>query len=104
MKYGELQLKFNAASDRIELEVEGSTAFIQYKLLDKTLFLIHTEVPPELEGKGVGSAIVTKALQYARDSGFKVVPLCVFVQSYLKRHPEWKDIITSTDERNSHKH
>jgi predicted GNAT family acetyltransferase len=104
MKYADLQLKFNAASDRIELEVDGSTAFIQYKLLGKTLFLIHTEVPPELEGKGVGTAIVGKALQYAQDNSYKVIPLCVFVQSYLKRHPEWNDIIASNDETHSNKH
>jgi len=104
MRYDELKLKVNPASNRIELEVAGITAFIEYRLSDQTLFLIHTEVPPALEGKGVGSAIVTKALQYARDSGFKVVPLCAFVHSYLKRHPEWKDIIASSYERHFNKH
>src|SRR4051812_16305864 len=94
MKYEELKLQANAASNRLELAVEGNIAFIEYKLSHETLFLIHTEVPPALEGKGIGSAIVEKALQYAKANGYKVVPICEFVQSYLKRHTEWNDIVS----------
>lgn len=95
MSYEEQKLKVNASSNRLELEVEGSTAFIEYKLSHQKLFLIHTEVPPALEGKRVGNAIVEKALRYAKDNGYKIVPLCVFVLSYLKRHKGWEDIVAS---------
>src|SRR4051794_37128080 len=104
MKYDELKLKVNSTSNRLELEVEGSTAFIEYKLSDQTLFLIHTEVPPALEGKGVGSAIVEKSLQYAKDNDYKIVPLCPFLQSYLKRHKEWNDIVALDTGRFMNKH
>ncbi len=104
MNYDELELKINAATNRLELEVESGTAFIDFKLTHETLFLIHTEVPPALEGKGVGGAIVKKALQYAKDNGYKIVPLCVFVQSYLKRHKEWDDIVAPNAERFTNKH
>jgi len=93
MTYDEQKLKVNDALHRLELEVEGSIAFIEYKLSGDTLFLIHTEVPPALKGKGAASAIVQKALQYAKDNNYKIVPICPFVQSYLKRHKEWRDII-----------
>ena len=99
MNYEELELRVNDASGRLEMDVDGSTAFIEYKLSQQNLFLIHTEVPPALEGKGVGKAIVEKALQYAKDNNFKVVPHCVFVQSYLKRHKEWNDIVVADTER-----
>lgn len=89
---------------RLELKVEDHTAFIDYKQSGNLLFLIHTEVPSELEGKGVGSSIVSKALQYARDNNFKVVPICPFVSTYLKRHKEWDDIIASDAERFTNKH
>jgi len=104
MKYTEEKLKVNVELHRLEMEVEGSIAFIQYKLDGNLLVLIHTEVPPVLEGKGAGSAIVQKALQYAKDNHYKIVPLCPFVQSYLKRHKEWNDIIASDAERYNHKH
>jgi predicted GNAT family acetyltransferase len=90
MNYEDIQLRVNATAKRLELEVDGGTAFIEYKLSGHTLFLIHTEVPKELEGKGVGGAIVLKALQYAKDNGYQIVPLCPFVQTYLERHKEWK--------------
>jgi len=99
MNYNEQKLKIDTASNRLELEVEGNTAFIEYRLSQQTLFLIHTEVPPALEGKGAGSAIVEKALQYAKDNHYKIVPLCSFVQSYIERHKEWNDIIDPNAER-----
>jgi predicted GNAT family acetyltransferase len=102
MNYAEQMIRNNDAAKRLELEVEGSLAFIEYKLSHQTLFLIHTEVPPALEGKGVGSAIVQKALQYAKENGYKIVPLCTFVRSYLKRHKEWCEIVDPKAERFYH--
>jgi predicted GNAT family acetyltransferase len=99
MSYEEQKLRINATANRLELDISDSTAFIEYKLSGHNLFLIHTEVPKELEGKGVGGAIVQKALQYAKDNGYKIVPLCVFVQSYLKRHKEWDDIVAPDADR-----
>jgi len=104
MNYNEKKLKVNSELHRLELDVEGNIAFIEYKLDGDMLFLIHTEVPPALEGKGAGSAIVQKALQYAKDNNYKIVPFCPFVQSYLKRHKEWNDIIASDGQRFIHKH
>jgi uncharacterized protein len=104
MKYDEQKLTVNEALHHLELEIEANIAFIDYKLAGQTLFLIHTEVPPALKDKGVGSAIVQKALQYAKDNGFKIVPICPFVQSYLKRHPAWQPIVASDAERFIHKH
>ena len=104
MNYEEQKLKINSTSDRLELDVDGNIAFIEYELSNKTLFLLHTEVPPVLEGKGVGKAIVEKALQYAKENHYKVAPRCTFVQSYLKRHSEWNDIVSSDAERSADKH
>ncbi len=83
----------NQEKSRFELEVESYTAFIDYKIKDKKIYLIHTEVPAELGGKGVGNAIVLKTLQYCKDNGYAVVPLCPFVAAYIKRHPEWEAIV-----------
>ena len=104
MSYEEKQLSINPASGRLELDIDGTTAFIEYKLSQQTLYLIHTEVPPAFEGKGVGRAIVEKALQYAKENNYKVAPRCAFVQSYLKRHEEWNDIVAPDAERSVGKH
>ena len=99
MNYDEIQLQVNTAENRLELPLEGGTALIEYKLSGDRFFLIHTEVPASLEGKGVGGAIVQKALQYAKDHSYKIVPICPFVQSYLKRHKEWEGIVAPDADR-----
>jgi predicted GNAT family acetyltransferase len=104
MNYDEQKLRDNAGLRRLELQVDGSIAFIEYKLSRGTLFLIHTEVPPAIEAKGVGTALVQKTLQYAKDNNYKIVPICDFVQSYIKEHKEWKDIVAPNAERFIHKH
>jgi len=102
MNFDEQKLKVNGVLHRLELKTEGSIAFIKYKLLRNELFLIHTEVPPALEGKGVGTALVQKTLQFAKDNNYKIVPLCPFVQAYLKRHPEWNVLVADDAQRFLH--
>jgi len=104
MDYNDLKLKTNAESNRLELEVDDVVAFIEYKLTRDKLFLIHTEVPDALSGKGVGTAIVLKALEYAKENNYKIIPICPFVQSYLKRHQEWVDIVDPDAQRFIHNH
>lgn len=83
----------NEALGRFEMEVEGHIAFILYRMKDSGIYLIHTEVPAVLEGKGVGSALVSKTLDWIKSHGYPLTPLCPFVTAYIKRHPEWKEIL-----------
>ncbi len=79
----------NRPKKRFELQLENEIIFIEYILTkDNSIYLTHTEVPRSLEGNGLGSIIVKKALDYIRKKGYKMIPLCPFVAAYLKRHPE----------------
>ena len=90
----EIPLVLNEEKKRFELVIEGKIAYIEYILSNENImFLTHTEVPVGLEGKGVGSAIVSKTLNYIKEKGYTLAPLCPFVGAYLKRHPEHKDIL-----------
>jgi uncharacterized protein len=60
------------------------------------LTLVHTEVAPELEGKGYGSKLAKAALDYAREHKLRVIPHCRFVLAYLARHPEYADLVNPT--------
>jgi predicted GNAT family acetyltransferase len=53
----------------------------------------HAEVPGAFEGKGVGGKIVRAALDWARSEGQKVMPTCTFVAGYIKKHPEYHDLV-----------
>jgi predicted GNAT family acetyltransferase len=93
MKYQEIPLVNNEAIHNFELVVDGKRSFIDYKLKGDKIYLIHTEVPVELEGMGVAAALVEKAFHYIEEHNLKIVPLCVYVAAYLKRHPEWNRLV-----------
>jgi len=83
----------NKAHHRFELTVEGHLAATYYKIEGGVITFIHTEVPPELGGKGVGSALVKDALDQVRADGLKVIPQCPFVKAYIDKHPEYADMV-----------
>ena len=78
----------NQAESRFELWVDGRLAELPYRRNGKRLVLIHTEVPVELEGLGLGGALVAAAVDHAAREGMTVVPLCPFARGWLQRHPE----------------
>jgi predicted GNAT family acetyltransferase len=82
----------NPARQRFELDVEGHTAFSTYRRADGVLTVMHTEVPTELNGRGIGSKLVRGVLDIARAEGLKVKPLCPFVAAYMDKHAEYADL------------
>ena len=83
----------NAARHRFEIDAEGHVAFSQYKRAGGVIDIMHTEVPPALNGKGIGSRLVRGLLDLVRAEGAKVRPLCPFVRSYVDTHPEYADLL-----------
>ena len=83
----------NKAAKRFETSIDNHTGYISYQERDDKLVYDHTIVPQELGGRGVGSALVKHALNYARDNNKKVVPHCSFVASYIDKHPEYQDLL-----------
>ncbi|WP_423149366.1 GNAT family N-acetyltransferase [Rubrolithibacter danxiaensis] len=82
---------------RFELHQENRTAFIEYKVKNGILYLIHTEVPSELEGRGIASRLAKFALDYAKEMKLELKVFCAFINSYLERHPEYKTLLTIRD-------
>ena len=79
---------------RFEIHVDGRIAELDYSLRDGVIIFTHTGVPRELGGKGIGSHIVRAGLDYVREQGYKVIPLCSFVDAYIRRHPdEYGDLL-----------
>ena len=83
----------NRAEGQYELIVDGHKALAAYRLDGDRISFVHTEVPSELEGQGVGTRLVEGALGQVREEGLKVVPLCSFVRHYLETHPEAQDLL-----------
>ena len=82
----------NTERHRFELDADGHVAFSNYRRNNNVLTLLHTEVPKELEGRGIGSALIRGVLDTARSQGLKVNALCPFTKGYIERHPEYADL------------
>jgi predicted GNAT family acetyltransferase len=82
----------NPEKNRYEITVDSKTAFTTYKLGDGVITFLHTEVPAEFRGKGIGSKLVRGELEAARARGLKVNARCEFVANYIETHPEFHDL------------
>ena len=92
--YSNIDLVINTEKKRFELQINNHTAFIEFALKNgDTIFLRDSQVPKELQGKGVGSALVEKVLNYIKGNGYVLAPICPFVKKYLIIHPEWQSIL-----------
>ena len=87
MDLASLKTENNTEEQRFMLQLDDSEAFIDYKIgKSGALYLIHTEVPDEMEGQGIGHKLVREALKIIESDDLKIIPLCPFVKSYLKEH------------------
>ena len=90
----------NPDQSRFELRVGGALATATYRIEGHRVILIHTEVPPELSGQGIGSRLAQGVFQSLRESGRKVVVECPFMAAWASRHAEHADLADGP-ERNS---
>jgi predicted GNAT family acetyltransferase len=82
------EIVHNAAHQRFEAIVDGMLCRSDYRMSGGAMMLVHTEVPPGLQGRGIAAALVRATLEYAREHGHKVVPACSYVRTYMRRHPD----------------
>jgi hypothetical protein len=87
------QVVNNPSQHRYELAVQGKVAFANYRVTPGIVIITHTETPPELRGRGIASELVKGALEIIRADGLKVVAGCGFVVDYLRKHPEFADLV-----------
>jgi uncharacterized protein len=83
----------NGKKHRFELAVDGHIAVTHYNIADGVLTFMHTEVPPELGGKGIGSKLISGALDQVRTEGLKVIPQCPFVKAFIEKHSDYQDLL-----------
>jgi predicted GNAT family acetyltransferase len=81
-------------AQRYEIRVDGELAgYAEYRGRTRNRAFTHTEIDPRFEGQGLGSKLISAALEDARATDHTVVPICPFVHAYLAKHPEYLDLL-----------
>lgn len=84
------EIKDNPEKHRFELPLGGDAlAVTYYKEEDGRVVLLHTEVPQELSGQGIGSRLARGVFESLRAKGRRVIAKCPFMAAYASRHPEY---------------
>jgi predicted GNAT family acetyltransferase len=89
-------IRNNEEASQFETTIDGHVALTAYELEEPNrIVFTHTEVPEALSGRGLAGVIVKFALDNAREKNLTVVPQCAYVASYVKRHPEYEDLLAT---------
>lgn len=87
------QVVDNPERSRFELEEQGLVAFADYRLHGDRLVIPHVEAPPALRGTGAAGRLMTGMLDMIRERGLKVIPVCPYASAFIRRHPEYQDLV-----------
>ena len=87
-----LEITHNPANDRFEVFIDGKLSKLDYIQEAKNFVIAHVGVYPEHRGQGVAGKIVEAALQYARENGLGVIPMCSYAAAYIRRNPQYMEL------------
>jgi len=86
----------NPAASRYELHVGTELAgFVEYRLgdHDQVISLVHTQMEPAFQGAHLAAHLARFSLDDARGRGLAVLPFCPYIGSWIKKHPEYADLV-----------
>lgn len=84
-----MEIIHDALRNQFKTEVEGHLAHVAYRIENGALDIRHTVVPEEIGGRGIASALVKAAYDYAREKDLRAVATCSYAVAWLERHPEY---------------
>lgn len=94
------EVREDTEQQRFEILVDGEVAgFAEYRLAAGMRIFPHTEIEERFGGRGLGGELIGAAMRATRAAGEDVVPLCPFVQHYLRTHPEDLDLVRDVHRR-----
>jgi predicted GNAT family acetyltransferase len=97
VNFNDIAVIHNEGARRFELLVDGYRSLLTYRRFPDRIVFDHTEVPEPLEGQGLAAKLSRVALDFARANHLRVVPLCPYVAAFIRKHPEYQDLVSSDD-------
>jgi hypothetical protein len=92
-----IEITNNEKNLHFETDLGDNIAYIEYRWLKGNLVLMHTVVPEAHEGKGIAGSLAKFALDYAREKNLHLIVYCPYVAVYMKRHPEYNDLLLKSE-------
>lgn len=89
---GELEITHNPTENRFETWIDGKLSKLDYIEDGNTIVMTHVGVHPELRGHGVAAKLTEAALGYARGKSLRVIPMCSYVATYIRRNPQFVEL------------
>ncbi|MEZ4840915.1 MAG: N-acetyltransferase [Flavobacteriaceae bacterium] len=89
----QLTLIHKKGNHKFTLDINGEEAKVEYVVKEGKMYLIHSEVPYLLRGRGIGKELVLKTFEKLTEEGYKAVAVCSYIKAVKNRDPYWKDII-----------
>jgi len=92
----QIQHEEDATRGRFFIDLGGGhQAEMTYGRDHKQMVVDHTGVPKQFEGQGIAAKLVVAGVEFARQNGRKVVPVCPYVVVQFKRHKDWEDVLAT---------
>lgn len=88
-----LNIHHDPGAREFSVDVDGYVGVLNYDLRGNTMTITHTLVPEAIGGRGIAAELTRFALETARAKGWKVVSMCSYAAVYLRRHPEFNDLL-----------
>lgn len=84
-----LQIVQNLSENRFETWIEGNLSKLDYIQDGKNFVITHVGVHPDQRGQGVAGKLVQVSVDYAKEKSLRVVPMCSYAATWMRRHPEY---------------
>lgn len=93
LDFDNIEVIDNEERGRFEAHVGEYKGVMYYYHNEGSLVITHTGVPDELSGQGLAGYMTKTVLDGLRGRGLSVVPMCPYVAAYIRRHPEYQDLL-----------
>lgn len=92
IELNELEITNNPGENRFEVWIDGQLSKLDYIEDGDTIVMTHVGVHPEHRGGGVAGRITQVAMEYAKQRNLRVIPMCSYVASYIRRNPQYIEL------------
>ncbi len=89
----DIEVKHDKENERFIADVEGHKAYLSYNIINDKIDFSSTFTPPEFRGKGIAQIVVEYAFNYAKTNSLNVIPTCSYVQAFVERNDNYKDLL-----------